>query len=120
MPKLVILITPLIDDAHTVADAWQQAGTPGVTFIESYGMRRLQEATHNPEVLPGIMSMIELLRNREENSVTLMSVVQDSAMADRLIDAARQIVGDLNGPDNGILFVIDVERAVGLRPYSSG
>jgi hypothetical protein len=40
---------------------------PGVTFIESYGLRRLQEKSGSMEVLPGVMSMLEILRQSEEN-----------------------------------------------------
>lgn len=118
MPKLVVLITPLLQDAHSVADAWQQAGAPGVTFIESYGLGRLQKVAGDTEILPGTMSMLEILRNREETSLTLISLVRNDDMVDTLIDAAQNILGDLNRPDNGILFVVDVERAIGLRPYT--
>jgi hypothetical protein len=117
MSKLVVLVTPLLEEAHEVVEAWQQIGVPGVTLIESYGLRQLKEASQHVEVLSGMMSMLEIMRSRERASVILFSLIKDSALVDRLIDAVDSIIGDLNGPDNGILFVIDVERAVGLRPY---
>jgi len=118
MTKLVILITPLLDEAHDIADAWQQAGAPGVTFIESYGLGRLKQTVHNIEVLPGMMSMLDILRSREQTSITLMSIVSDTDLVDKMIDAAQAITGDLDIPNNGLIFVIDVERVVGLVPYN--
>jgi hypothetical protein len=38
---------------------------------------------------------------------------------DKLIDVAQRTVGDLNEPDNGIIFVLDVERVVGLRNHGA-
>ncbi len=115
MPKLVVLITPLLDRSHDIGDQWQQAGAPGVTFIESYGLHRLKETSKGAEVLPGFMSMVEILRNRDEHNVTIFSVVPDNDLVDRLIAATEAVIGPISNPDNGILFVLDVERAVGLR-----
>jgi nitrogen regulatory protein PII len=117
MPKLIVMITPLREEARTVAERWQQAGAPGATFIESYGIRQMKAASQSSEVLPGMISMIEILRDQNETSITLLCLVRDNEMVDKLIEVVEQVIGDLNGPDNGILFVIDVERAVGLRPY---
>ncbi|MAS35831.1 MAG: hypothetical protein CL610_17610 [Anaerolineaceae bacterium] len=116
MAKLIVIITPLLDEAHQIAEAWQQVGAPGVTFIESYGIRRIQEASQSIEVLPGMMSMMEMLRDRDETSVTLLSLVKKPELVQTLIDTAQDIVGSFEREDNGILFVIDVETAIGLRP----
>ncbi len=115
MPKLVVLVTPLMAEAHNIAEAWQQAGAPGVTFIESYGLRRLQETGQNVDLLPGMFSALEMLRSRDKTSMMLLAVVNDSVTVERLISATHSFTGNLNNPNNGILFVIDIEQAVGLR-----
>lgn len=117
MSKLIVMITPLLEEAHTVAERWQEAGAPGVTFIESYGLRQLNNASRSAEVLPGMISMMGILRSQNETSMILLCLVRDEAMVDKLLKVVEQVIGNLKGPDNGILFVIDVERAVGLRPY---
>ncbi|HEX2908739.1 MAG TPA: hypothetical protein VHO69_17845 [Phototrophicaceae bacterium] len=117
MAKLVILITSRIDECHNVGEAWQAAGAPGVTLLESYGLRRMQEASKSLELLPGILSLMEILRENEEiKSGTLLALVENQHV-DALIQAAETILGDLNLPNNGVLFVIDVERTVGLRDH---
>jgi hypothetical protein len=39
----------------------------------------------------------------------------DNDMVDSLVEAASKILGDLTKPDTGIMFVIDIERAIGVR-----
>lgn len=113
MLKLVILITPLITDVHDVTEAWEKLGVPGVTIIESHGLRRLQEHSRGMELLPGMMSLFEIMRDQERNSLTLFSVV-NAPLVDAMAEAAQRILGDLNRQDNGIMFVLSVERAIGL------
>lgn len=115
MSKLVVLITSRVEEGHNIGEAWQKAGAPGVTFIESYGLRRLQEISKSLEVLTGTFSLFEILRQEEETSLFVLSVVQDDALVDKLLDAAQAVLGDLLLPNTGIAFVIDVERVVGVR-----
>lgn len=115
MPKLIILITPQLEAGYEIAETWQENGAPGVTLIDGYGLFRLQEATRKSEVLPGILSMLEILRSRQNNNIILLSVVDTPAAVDRLVDIADQRLGGLPEPDNGIIFVLDVEKVIGLR-----
>lgn len=115
MAKLVILITVRHDLGHQIAEAWREAGAPGVTFVESYGLRRLKEASRNAEILPGLVSMFQILRETDQSSLMLLSVVEDDAAANRLIDVTERTIGDMSKPDSGIAFVLDVGRTVGIR-----
>jgi hypothetical protein len=45
-------------------------------------------------------------------------VVEKSETADRLQAATQTVLGDLHDPNNGIFFMLDVERAVGVRDHS--
>lgn len=117
MPKLVILITARIEEAHTLGEVWQNVGAPGVTFIEGYGIGRLQEKSKHFEVLPGVVSMLQLLRENEETSLIMLSVVNEDDVVDKIIAATEGILGNLALPDNGIAFVIDVERTFGVRRH---
>ncbi len=117
MSKLVILITSRIEEGHIIGEAWQQAGAPGVTLVGSHGLRRLQEAQKSSEVLAGMISLAQILRETEETSLIIMSVVDNDAVVDKLIEATQNLLGDLTQPDTGVLFVIDVERTVGVRTW---
>jgi nitrogen regulatory protein PII len=116
MSKLVILITARIEKSLEVAEAWQAAGAPGVTLIDSHGLRKLQEKSRDLE-LPLFVSMASVMRQLGVTSQVILSVVQD-AEVDLMVKAAENILGDLHAPDAGILFVMDVERVVGLAYHA--
>jgi hypothetical protein len=45
----------------------------------------------------------------------LLAVVNDTQPIDQLLEATERILGPLASPDTGILFVVPVEQAWGLR-----
>jgi hypothetical protein len=121
--KLVILITAQVEKGLDVALSWQEAGAPGVTILRSHGLFSLQKAVQHGDVeLPRMVSSVaaalaHIIDSVEQNGEILLSVV-DPDMVDNLLDATTRILGDLTLPDNGILLVIDVERAIGVRDHS--
>ncbi len=121
--KLVILITSRITNGLDVAQSWQEAGAPGVTIIRSHGLHGLQqEVRHGSVELPRMVvsmaaSMAHIIDQVEERSEVVLSVVPKT-MVDKLIDAANEVLGDLSKPNHGVLFVLDVERAVGVRHHT--
>lgn len=117
MATLVVLITSRVEEAHTIGEAWQAAGAPGVTFIEGYGLRRLQEASKSAEILPGVLSLFEILRDNEETSIVILALLENEAIVDALVAATEGVIGSLQSPNNGILFSLNVDRAVGIRGY---
>jgi len=119
--KLVVLITARVEDGLEIALAWQEAGAPGVTIVRSHGLHSLQRELRSGSVeLPRMVvsmgaAMASLLENMEERSEIILSVVEDDQV-DPLIAAANRVLGDLTEPETGILFVLGLERAIGLRP----
>lgn len=111
--KLVILITARTDQTLEVATAWQQAGATGVTILEGYGLRRLQEKMEIRDDLPLIPSLSALLRGKELETHLLVSVVKDE-LAETLHQATVAILGDLTLPGSGIILTVDVASS-GLR-----
>lgn len=117
--KLVCLITGKIEQGFEIAQAWQAAGAPGITVLRTYGLFGLQNAIARGEVeLPLMVSsmaraLASLIANYEHDSTMLLCVCED-ALRDPLIAAAQAVLGDLTEPGHGILFVIDLERALGV------
>lgn len=118
MAKLVVLITAQLDSAQQIAEAWREAGAPGATLIESYGLRQLQDVAKTTEILSGMISMVEILRDTRETSLMVLTLASDDAIVSELFRATERILGNMEEPDNGILFSLDVERAVGIRDHS--
>jgi len=116
MSKLVILITTHVDKGLAVAEAWEAAGAPGVTLIESYGLHHLREKGKSLEI-PLFVSLARVMRQIEETNQTIFSVVDDH-LVDTMIDAACRVLGteSLDMEGSGVAFVLDVDRIIGIRP----
>lgn len=119
MAKLVVLITARDDVAQQVGESWQKAGAPGVTIVEGHGLQRISEHSKSGEILAGMMSLANILRANMPSSFILVTLLENDHLTDLLLQATQEILGDLHSPQNGIFFVIDVERAVGIRYHNN-
>jgi nitrogen regulatory protein PII len=113
MLKMVILVTTHVEQTLEVAERWQDAGAPGVTIINTHGVRSLQREKPKPE-LSLAFSMASILSQIREANVMIFSIVPED-LVDSLLEIATSVVGTLERPETGIAFVIDVERVVGIR-----
>ncbi len=120
--KLVLLITPQIDKGLDVAQAWQEAGAPGVTIIRSHGLHTLQKELQSGSVeLPRMVvsmgaAMAAIIDNMEERGEVIISIVEDE-LCEAVISAANEVLGDLTTPNAGVLVTLPIERAVGVRHH---
>ena len=119
MSKLVVFITTQIEKGPAIAEAWDAAGAPGVTLIDSYGLHHLREKSRALE-LPLFVSMAQVMREIEQTNQTIFTIVDDD-LVDSLIKAACKALGTdtLAKPDTGVMFVIDVARTIGMPPYTT-
>jgi nitrogen regulatory protein PII len=118
--KLVILITTHIERGLEVAQAWQSAGSPGVTILRTYGLYTLQQEAKRGDIeLPRMIAsmaaaMAHIIDSVEERGEMILSVVDDD-MVDALVQAASGVLGDLTSPGHGVLFVLPLDQAIGVR-----
>jgi nitrogen regulatory protein P-II 1 len=113
MSYLVVMIVNDIDDCPDILDAWEEAGVLGITIFASTGLGRVRRATLRDD-LPLMPSIEDLFSGGEEQSRTLMSVVDSQEIVDKMVAIAQQIIGDLDDPHTGFLFVVPVLQAYGL------
>jgi nitrogen regulatory protein PII len=64
--------------------------------------------------LPLMVSLRDLLGAREVPHRTLLSVVDSQEKVDQMVAAAQAVIGDLDDPHTGFLFVVPVSQAYGL------
>lgn len=120
--KLVVLITAQVEAGLDIAQAWQDAGAPGVTIVRSHGLHTLQRELRSGSIeLPRMIAsmgaaMAAIIDNVEERGEIILSLVEDE-LVERLIAAANQTLGDLTQPNHGILFVLPIEQAIGVRRH---
>lgn len=113
MSYLVVMIVNDIDDCPEILDAWEEAGVLGITIFASSGLGRVRRAGLRDD-LPLMPSIEDLFSGGEAQSRTLMSVVDNQEMVDKMVAIAQQIIGDLDDPHTGFLFVVPVLQAYGL------
>lgn len=113
MYHMILLVLDNPDQCPSVLDAWEDLGVGGITILESTGLGRVRDRGIRDD-LPLMPSVMDLLKSREERHRTLFTVVEDEAQVDRIVEATEGIVGDLEQPHNGVLFVLPVSRVVGL------
>jgi nitrogen regulatory protein PII len=113
MSYLVVLIVDNPDDCPEILESWREMGVSGATILDSTGMGRIKKAglLDDFPLMPRLQDFLEV---REEPHRTILSVVEDETLVDRMAAAAQHLIGDLNEPHTGFMFVVPVLKAFGL------
>jgi len=113
MSYLVVLIVDNPDDCPIILEAWEEMGVSGATILDSTGMGRIKRAALLDD-FPLVPRLQDFLEVREEPHRTILSVVEDEALVEKMAAVAQHTIGDLDEPHTGFLFVIPVLKAYGL------
>jgi nitrogen regulatory protein PII len=111
---MILLILDDINQCSAILEAWETQGVGGITILESTGLGRVKKLSIRDDI-PLMPSLSRLLQSREERHRTLFTVVETEEMVDKVITATQEILGNLENPHNGVLFVLPVSRVVGLH-----
>lgn len=120
MPNMVMVVMPDLVKFHDVLDAWERCGVSGVTILESLGMHKFRQMNAGRDDLPLIPSLRSLMESEEYHHRTAFTVLDDDFDLDRLVEATQRVVGDFDAPNSGLMLVVPVARAWGLRPHWQG
>ena len=112
MYHMILLVLNKLEQCPSVLDAWEAAGAPGITILESTGLARMKSGIRDD--LPLMPSITSLLKGREEHHRTMFTIVKEEETVDRLFEATETVLGDLRQPNLGILFAVPVARAYGV------
>jgi nitrogen regulatory protein PII len=114
MAYLVVFVLDDPDLCRDVLDAWEAAGAPGVTILDSSGLGRVRRAGIRDDV-PLMPSLSDLFRRQEDHHRTLFSVVKDQSQVEAITQATQAITGELDRGHTGLLFVVPVSQVYGLH-----
>jgi nitrogen regulatory protein PII len=114
MSYLVTLVLDDPDRCQDVLDAWEEAGAPGVTILDSSGLGRVRRAGIRDDV-PLMPSLSDLFRRQEDHHRTLFSVVKDQSQVEAIAQATQALIGELDRGHTGLLFVVPVSQVYGLH-----
>jgi nitrogen regulatory protein PII len=118
MAHVLVLVLENLRLCQDVLRAWEEAGAPGVTVLESTGLARLRAALRDD--LPLMPSLRDVLSAHEMHHRTLFTVIEDEAVLKRVVEATERVVGDFSEPHTGILFAVPVAFGLGLRKRARG
>lgn len=97
-----------------VLDAWHAIGVSGITVMESTGFHRRQAYVLGTRYVAGGSDLVEQI---EEGHYTLFAVVSDAESVQKCLDATERNVGDLDGPNTGILVSWEVGVTKGIPSH---
>lgn len=113
--QLILFVLHDVENLDRVLNAWEAVGVGGVTILPSTGLMRLRNHRAGlREDLPLIPRLEDFISQGEYTNRTLFAIVPTTEMADRVIAATENIVGDLDLPHTGILAVLPVATVKGL------
>jgi nitrogen regulatory protein P-II 1 len=116
MNYMVVLIVNNVDDCPAILDAWEAAGVLGITMLASTGIGHLRRAGLRDD-MPLMPSLQDLFESEEVPHRTLFSVVDSQEMVDKMVALAQQVIGNLEDPHTGFLFVVPVVQTYGLGKH---
>ena len=109
----IVFVLDNPDQCRDILDAWENAGIRGVTIFESSGLGRVRRAGIRDD-LPLIPSLSDLFMDSETQHRTLFTVVKSQSQIEAIVKATKSVVGDLEQPDTGFLFVVPVSQVYGI------
>lgn len=118
--NLIILITEKTQNGLEIGQAWRDAGAPGVTIIPGHGLFKLESKVRESfgelvdKMGSAILAMTAVIQGIPETAVMLITVAPDEKV-DAIVNASSNIIGDLFEEHTGVLFVLDVKYAHGIR-----
>ena len=88
MAFLVMYVLNSVAQMAEVLDVWEKAGVTGITIFDTTGIGRLRQAVFRDD-LPLLPSLSDLLSQPDINHKTLMTVIDDEAVVDRVVEATQ-------------------------------
>lgn len=107
--RLVVLVLNDPERLDEILTALLELGVTGATVLDSEGMGRIL-----PDQVPVFGGLQAAVAARPRNA-TILSVLEASRV-DPVVARVQEVLGDLSAPSTGIVFVLPVERVVGLAP----
>jgi nitrogen regulatory protein PII len=108
--KLLILILNKVEKLEEVLEGFIEIGISGATVIDSIGMGHIIS-----EEVPIFAGLRFMFAGAKPHNKTILSVIKEEK-EDPVVRLLEKILGDLNKPGTGILFMIPVDRVEGLKP----
>ena len=112
------LILFVLNDPDKLEDlliAWEENGVQGATVLFSTGLGRIRELDTWRDDMPLIPSLGDFYEVPENMNRTILTIVKDEAQIDGIVMATKNVVGELDEEETGLLLVLPIVRAYGAK-----
>jgi hypothetical protein len=112
------LILFVLNDPDRLEDlliAWEENGIGGATVLFSTGLGRIRELDAWRDDMPLIPSLRDFYELPENMNRTIFTIVDEETQVDAVIAATKKVVGELDEHETGLLLVLPVARAFGVK-----
>ena len=115
MASLLVVVLSQPRHLPEVVQAWQAIGVPGITILRSAGASRSRSwlswlGLGEPETAVNESALTQSV---------LLAAFEEDDLLDRARSEAERVVGGFDRPDSGLLLVLPVRAAAGLRTRQS-
>jgi nitrogen regulatory protein PII len=107
--KLLVFVLNNEEHMEKVLEAYIEAGVTGATLLDSEGMGRF--LTYEVPLFAGFK---EFMKGNKPYNKTIISVVRNEKVVERVRVLVDDIVGGLENTGTGIMFTLPVDWAAGL------
>lgn len=107
--KLLVFVLNKEEHLEEVLEAYVEAGVAGATLLDSEGMGRFLAYE-----VPLFAGFKEFMKGNKPYNKTILSVIRDERVIEKLKTLVDGIVGGLDSPGTGIMFTVPVDWASGL------
>lgn len=107
--KLLVFVLNKEEYLEDVLEAYVEAGVAGATILDSEGMGRFLAYE-----VPIFADFKEFIKGNKPYNKTILSVIRNEAVVEKLKRLVDEVVGGLDNPGTGIMFTIPVDWSTGL------
>lgn len=106
--KLLVLVLNDDKNLQGVMEAYVEAGVTGATILDSEGMGRFLAYQ-----VPLFADFKEFMHGNKPSNKTILSVVRDDRVLERLKSLVDRVIGGFSTPGAGVMFTVPVDWFAG-------
>lgn len=112
--QALILVLNKIELLEEILSSLSKAGVSGATILDSQGMGSAIVSGAQHEV-PMFGSLKAFFDREHPYNKTLFTIVETEEKLDKAIEAITDVTGNLENPNEGLMFTVPVGKVIGLR-----
>ena len=112
---LILFVLNDPDKLEELLIAWEENGIQVATVLFSTGLGRIRELDAWRDDMPLIPSLRDFYEVPANMNRTIFTVVKDEAQVDAIVAATKNVVGELDEQETGLLLVLPIFQVYGAN-----